>query len=310
MEADEFNYNFLNYHPENVVITSMVYDHPESYRNFKEYQKGFARFIYGMRNPQYLVLYYQNSLLNFAQKYVKKFPGEIITYGEAKKADYHVTNLELKGENLNFDAYYHGKLLGNFHIVPPCRFNALNALGALALSLKMGIPLEKVCSGLAKYQGLKQRFEIDKSVKDIVLIFDYAHAPRAIQASLSEARKIFSEKRLVAIFQPHMYSRTHKFLQDYSRSFFKADKVVLMDIFPSRELGTGKERLAHTNDLYKLMRTTYGDCEYIPNPLENVVSFITKIAERGDIFIILGAGSIKTIYKKVIKGLGGKFGYR
>jgi UDP-N-acetylmuramate--alanine ligase len=306
LEADEFNYNFLNYHPQNVVITSLVYDHPETYKDFTEYQKGFARFVWGMKDPRFLVLHREDSLLNFAQKYLKKFPGEIITYGEDKKADFRLANLKLKSRQLCFDAYDQGRLLGNFNIRPPCHFNALNALGALVLSLKMGIPIRIIQSALSRYQGLKQRFEIERSVKGITLIFDYAHAPRAIKASLSCAKKIFPNRRLITVFQPHMYSRTYRFLKNYAQSFSAVDKVILMDIFPSRELGTEREKLVHTKDLYKLLKREHPDCEYIPNPLENVVISVKRTAKPSDVFIFLGAGSIKRIYGKVIKEFGRK----
>jgi len=308
MEADEFNRNFLNYHPTLALITSMIYEHPETYRNFQEYQTAFAEFVKNIKDrprrdklcqdmsravPAAMFAFYEPSMLNFIKNYLKNYPGKIFTYGENLNADLQLIDLEQTIAGLSFKIKNFNSQ--KFILQSPCRYAALNALGAIALTKQIGVKTKIIAQALSEYQGLRRRFEI-KEKKSITLIFDYAHAPKTIQTTLSEARRLFAKRRIIAVFQPHLYSRTFKFLEEFAKSFSSADQVVLMDIFPSREQGTDKEKLVSSKNLAEKLKIQHQQVKYLPGKMSRTADYLKKNARQQDVIIMLGAGDICEIY--------------
>jgi UDP-N-acetylmuramate--alanine ligase len=223
-EADEFDRSFLRLHPAYAVITSMDADHLD---------------IYG--NPEELV----NSFKDFA----KQVTGELFVqdglkqhFSSAEITTYGIDCGEVQGQNVHvnqgryvFDFWWNDIHLKDLELGMAGLHNVENAIGASAVALKNGVSPAQLRSGLASFKGVKRRFEF-KLNSDVVYIDDYAHHPTELEATIKSARQLFPEKRITGIFQPHLYSRTQDFAEGFAESLSLLDEVVLMDIYPAREL--------------------------------------------------------------------------
>ncbi|UCC44725.1 MAG: UDP-N-acetylmuramate--L-alanine ligase, partial [Candidatus Zixiibacteriota bacterium] len=183
----------------------------------------------------------------------------------------------------------------------PGRHNVLNGLAAVATASELGVSFEIITDALRQFTGVERRFELVGTVNDIVVIDDYAHHPTEIKATLLTARENY-DRRLIAVFQPHLYSRTRDFLDEFAEVLSLADKCILTDIYPARE----KPIAGLTSDSIRLAaeKKGYRDFEYVGKK-ENAVDSLEKIARSGDIVITIGAGSITHIRSAILERLGG-----
>ncbi len=223
VEADEFDRSFLTLSPDMACITSMDADHLDIYGEAEELTKSFVEFSKKLKpNGK---LFVKNGL-----------PIEGITYGIEDDSDYSVQNIKIINGCYEFDVKTPTHTLHNFKFNLPGRHNLSNALIALAMSVEYGIPLQQLAKALASYKGVKRRFTYQIKTKDLVFIDDYAHHPEEINAVHQAVREMYPDKKVLAIFQPHLFSRTRDFADDFGKSLSQFDEVFLMDIYPAREL--------------------------------------------------------------------------
>lgn len=223
VEADEFDRSFLTLSPDMACITSMDADHLDIYGDASELIKTFEDFTKKLKpNGK---LFVKNGL-----------PLNGITYGIEDNADYSAQNITIKDGAYVFDVKTPKTVLKQFKFNLPGRHNLSNALVALAMSLEYGLPHDQLIKALASYKGVKRRFTYQIKTDDIVFIDDYAHHPEEINAVHQAVREMYPNDKVVAVFQPHLFSRTKDFAQDFAKSLAQFDQILLLDIYPAREL--------------------------------------------------------------------------
>lgn len=223
VEADEFDRSFLTLRPDMACITSMDADHLDIYGDASELIKTFEDFTKKLKpNGK---LFVKNGL-----------PLNGITYGIEDNADYSAQNITIKDGAYVFDVKTPKTVLKQFKFNLPGRHNLSNALVALAMSLEYGLPHDQLIKALASYKGVKRRFTYQIKTDDIVFIDDYAHHPEEINAVHQAVREMYPNDKVVAVFQPHLFSRTKDFAQDFAKSLAQFDQILLLDIYPAREL--------------------------------------------------------------------------
>ena len=223
VEADEFDRSFLTLSPDIACITSMDADHLDIYGDASEVKKSFEDFSKKVKvNGK---LFVRNGL-----------PLKGITYGIEDDADYSVQNIKIENGAYIFDVKTPKTLLENIQFNLPGRHNLSNALIALAMAVEYGCPHRQLAKALASYKGVKRRFTYHIKTDNFVFIDDYAHHPEEINAVHQAVREMYPNKKVLAIFQPHLFSRTRDFAEDFAKSLSQFDEVLLMDIYPAREL--------------------------------------------------------------------------
>ena len=223
VEADEFDRSFLTLSPDMACITSMDADHLDIYGEAEELQKSFVEFSKKIKPNGKLFI--KNGL-----------PLKGITYGIEDNADYSAFNIKIIDGTYVFDVKTPSAILKNFKFNLPGRHNLSNALIALAMSVEYGIPQQQLAEALASYQGVKRRFTYQIKTENLVFIDDYAHHPQEINAVYQAVREMYPNKKILAIFQPHLFSRTRDFGDDFAESLSKFDEIILMEIYPAREV--------------------------------------------------------------------------
>jgi UDP-N-acetylmuramate--alanine ligase len=170
----------------------------------------------------------------------------------------------------------------------PGEHNALNALAALATAWELGISLETAKTALQDFEGVQRRFQLRHQINDILIIDDYGHHPREIEATLRAAKSGW-RRRLIAVFQPHRFTRVRDLAEDFHRCFYQADKLIVTDIYPA---GESPIKGVHAQFLYEgILRHGHRDVTYLPNK-EEIAPYLAKIVRSGDMIITLGAGDI------------------
>ncbi|WP_283636077.1 UDP-N-acetylmuramate--L-alanine ligase [Aquaticitalea lipolytica] len=223
VEADEFDRSFLTLSPDMACITSMDADHLDIYGEADELKKSFVEF--------------SKKIKPNGKLFVKSgLPIKGITYGIEDDSDYSVQNIKIINGSYEFDVKTPTQTLHNFKFNLPGRHNLSNALIALAMSVEYGIPQQQLATALASYKGVKRRFTYQIKTDNLVFIDDYAHHPEEINAVHQAVREMYPNKKVLAIFQPHLFSRTRDFADDFAKSLSQFDDILLLDIYPAREL--------------------------------------------------------------------------
>ena len=223
VEADEFDRSFLTLSPDLACITSMDADHLDIYGEKAQLEKSFKAFAQCLKPGGKL--------------FIKKgLPMDGITYAIEEEADYKAYNIRIEDGAYVFDVKTPNKHIENLKFNLPGRHNLSNALIALAMAIDFGCPTNSLVSALASYKGVKRRFTYQIKTESLVFIDDYAHHPEEINAVHSAVREMYPNKKVLVIFQPHLFSRTQDFGDEFAESLSKFDEILLLDIYPAREL--------------------------------------------------------------------------
>ena len=223
VEADEFDRSFLTLSPDYACITSMDADHLDIYGDASELKKSFKDFTKKIKPKG--KLFVRNGL-----------PIEGITYGIEDNSDYTAQNIRIENGTYVFDVKTPITILEDFKFNLPGRHNLSNALIALAMSVEYGLPRPQLAKALASYKGVKRRFTYQIKTDDLVFIDDYAHHPEEINAVYHAVREMYPNEKVLVIFQPHLFSRTKDFVDEFAKALSQFDEVILLDIYPAREL--------------------------------------------------------------------------
>ena len=223
VEADEFDRSFLTLSPDIACVTSMDADHLDIYGKKEALEDSFKAFA--------------KCLKPNGKLFVKKgLPLDGITYAIDEDADYKAFNIRIENGSYVFDVQTPTKHIENLRFNLPGRHNLSNALIALAMAIDYGCPTNSLASALASYRGVKRRFTYQIKSENLVFIDDYAHHPEEINAVYNAVREMYPDKKVLVIFQPHLFSRTKDFANEFAQSLSKFDEVILLDIYPAREL--------------------------------------------------------------------------
>lgn len=230
-EADEFDRSFLKLTPSIAVVTTLESEHLDCYKNFDEIRKAFLEFA----NK---VPFYGNVVLCMSEQSVADLIPDIhrpiITYGLSPQADLEAIDLKFQENQSSFKVRAKGRELGQISLSIPGVHNIKNCLAAVAVGLELEIDWSIIKAALEDFKGVRRRFEIKGNKNGILVVDDYAHHPSEIQATLAAAKGGW-KRRVIAVFQPHLYSRTRDFHQEFGRSFSNSDVFIVTDIYPARE---------------------------------------------------------------------------
>ena len=221
VEADEFDRSFLQLSPDIACITSMDADHLDIYENPAALEESFVAF--SKKVSQTLIV-------------AKGLPIKGLTYAIDAPADYRASHLKIESGKYIFDVQTPSGSVENIHFHLPGKHNVMNALAALAMADVYGVPLEEIKQQLASFKGVQRRFSYKIKTADFVLIDDYAHHPTEIRAVEHSIREMYPGQKVLVIFQPHLFSRTRDFIDDFAKVLSKFDEIALLDIYPAREL--------------------------------------------------------------------------
>ncbi|HWP82454.1 MAG TPA: UDP-N-acetylmuramate--L-alanine ligase [Bacteroidota bacterium] len=286
VEADEFDRSFLSITPTIAVLTTLETDHLDCYRDLEDIKGAFIQFANKVPFYGFVVLCLDEpALLDIMPLLSKK---KIITYGLNPQADVQAVDIHHKDNTSTFMVIRGDKDLGAVTLQVPGRHNIQNALAAIAVGLELGVPFERIKRGIEKFTGVYRRWEKKGEVDGIVLYDDYAHHPTECRATLAGAKAGW-RKRVVCVFQPHLYTRTRDFYDEFGKSFLLSDVLVVTDVYPAREepiQGVTGELIVNA-----AKRFGHKEVHYVPDK-KHVPAFLKKIVKSGDIVITMGAGDI------------------
>jgi UDP-N-acetylmuramate--alanine ligase len=294
VEADEFDRSFLTLSPIIAGITNIEADHLDCYSNLEGVKKAFIQYANKVPFFGCVVACLDDSGV---QSILPKINKNIVTYGLSRQANIRAENIVMENFQSKFDVLIYGKKMGKIHLNVMGSFNILNALHAIAIGFELDLPFDKIKKGLEAYNGVFRRFEFKGKFNDILVYDDYAHHPTEIEATLKGVRDS-SNRRIVAVFQPHLFSRTQDFYKDFGRAFFQADQLLVVPIYPARELPIPGVTGQLISDA--AIQSGHKNARYIESN-DNIVSAIENIIQPGDIVITLGAGTIYKFGEDLIK---------
>ena len=289
IEADEFQNKLKMYFPKAAILTSIDWDHPDTYPTFEEYKKAFSDFVSKIPKTGFLVVWGDSVATN---EIACSCQCKIIKYGFQPDNDIVLEKISNDEFNLKFS----GKDLGNFKTKLNGDHNMLNAAAVIAVCRELNLDMEKVREALLAFQGTSRRFEYIGERNGATLIDDYAHHPEEIKATLKGARGKYPEKNIIAVFHPHSYSRTEALLQEFSQSFDDADQVIVLDIYSSARETAGN---VSSKDLVNLInKYHFGKAEHVPT-INEAVEFLKEKIGENDIVLCIGAGNVFELAEKL-----------
>lgn len=298
VEADEFDRTFLKLTPTIAAITTLESEHLDTYKDLDDIKSAFIEFANKVPFYGFVTLCLDEPALQDIIPYINK---KIITYGLTAQADVRAVDIVTEGFNTSYKVKYFGQEIGELTLKIPGRHNVLNSLVAVIIAKELGIEFSTIKKALESFKGVYRRFEV-KYDKEIMVVDDYAHHPTETSATLKGIRDAW-KRRLVAVFQPHLYSRTRDFYQEFGRSFLNTDVFICTDVYPARELpieGITGELIAETTKKFG-HRNVY----YLKDK-NDVPSLLNEIKKDGDIIITMGAGDIWKYGEQFISMLGNK----
>ncbi|MBL4939507.1 MAG: UDP-N-acetylmuramate--L-alanine ligase, partial [Lutibacter sp.] len=279
VEADEFDRSFLKLSPNIACITSMDADHLDIYGDHAELKNSFKEFAEKVSDK--LIVR-------------KGLPINGSTYGIDDNADYDAKNIRIENGEYIFDVQTPSEFFKNLKINLPGKHNVLNTVAALAMANIFGVSLHAIAKALLTFKGIKRRFSYKIKTANLVLIDDYAHHPTEINAVVDAIKEMYPTKKVLGIFQPHLYSRTRDFVNDFAISLARFDELILLDVYPARELpisGITSNWLLHKIAVEKK----------VVSSKEKLIENILK--SKAQIIVMIGAGDIGELVEIVKNNL-------
>ena len=293
VEADEYDRSFLQLHADIAIITSVDADHLDIYENKEDLEKAFVQFATQIK---------QKGLLLVEESVSIDFPvpedGTKMTYSATKNADYYAENIKVKDGKINFDLKALDIISGmsfeqkqeGLEFILPGIHNVSNSIAALAVSCYLGLGPKDIASGLATFKGIYRRFDVHLRTSKIAYVDDYAHHPEEVSATIGAAKQLFPQRDLTVVFQPHLFSRTQDFANEFASSLVGVNDLILLDIYPAREkpiTGVDSQMLL----------------DLCTNPIKEVCSKEELLAvlknKELDVLLTLGAGDIGTLVEPI-----------
>jgi len=284
-EADESDGSFLKLSPTIAVVTNVDADHLDYYRDIDQIREVFVSFI--NKVPFYGLAVLCLDDLNI-QQLLPEVKKRMITYGFNSQADLQAADVVHEKCGMAFTVLLHGEKIGRISFRMPGRHNVLNAMAAIAVGLELQLPFDVIAEGFKDFGGVQRRFQIKGEIDDIMVVDDYGHHPVEIRATLGAARNGW-DRRIVAVFQPHRYSRTQALQEDFVTAFYQADHAVIMDVYAAGEdpiPGIDSQRLAAG-----IREHGHKSCFYAGSS-DAAIQHLLEVVTPGDMVVTLGAGNV------------------
>lgn len=295
LEACEYVDSFLNFPHHTATILNIDEDHLDYFSGIDEIKASFKKFILMLPRNGYLIINQDDincmSILDDIRDELKRNDIKIFTFSLSEPS----ATIYAKNISCNVKGFYSFEVVDpetlesfNFYLTVPGIHNVYDALAAITTSYAHGIKISQMRKSLNEFCGAKRRFELKKDLGNNILVYDdYAHHPTEVKATLAAAKQK-EHNKIIAIFQPHTYSRTKELLNDFSTSFSDADVVIITDIYAAREIDDGR---VSSKDLVSLLRKNKVNAIHIPN-FEDISNYVKKIVSPNDLILTIGAGDI------------------
>ena len=285
LEADEYDRSFLQLLPTVAIITNVEADHLDIYSDLDDICGAFTEFA----NK---VPFYGTACVCLDDAGVRsilpRISKVVVTYGLGADCDVRATNIMFQERSSVFTLVHHNQELGTITLNVPGEHNVRNALAACAAGLVCNTPFEALREALAEFTGVYRRFEIKGEVNGIMVVDDYAHHPTEVRSTLAAARRGWN-RRIVAVFQPHTYTRTRDFAKDFATSFADADVLIVTDVYAAREEPI--EGITGATIADAARAAGHANVHYVPS-LHAVPAALVNLTNKGDMIMTLGAGDI------------------
>ncbi len=288
VEADEYDRTFHQLHPEVAVVTNIEADHLEYYGSFDHIVEAFRVFAEGVKPGGVVIACADDPAVI---QLLRRVHTRVVRYGLGEQAELRATNLRFADRGSSFEV----PGVGFFKLFVPGEHNVRNALAAIAVGLELGINADTIAAALSKYLGVDRRFQILGDYAGALVVDDYAHHPTEIAATLSAARRGYPERRIVALFQPHLYSRTRDFAREFGQSLRAADVAIVSPIYAAREQpmeGVSARLIAEATE----------GVEFLDRSNSEIVNEMRRRLLPGDVFITMGAGDVHEIAESLVRG--------
>jgi UDP-N-acetylmuramate--alanine ligase len=283
VEADEYDRSFLTLSPTIAVVTNVEADHLDIYRDLDDITSTFSRFV---REAAVVVLCADDA---GASSVTLPASAEVVRYGiTSPDARLIASDIRSTGHATTFAVAYDGSPLGEVALRVPGHHNVQNALAAIGSGLALGVSLDAMREGFLRFGGVERRFQRLCDVAGVTIVDDYAHHPTEIVATLQAARSSYPDRRIIAAFQPHLFSRTRDFADLFGQALAKADSVFLAEIYPARE----KPIAGITSDLVAAATERAGRKVAWQGPRKELAAALCAFTRDGDVVITIGAGDI------------------
>ena len=294
-EACEYTNSFLSFYPNMEVILNIEEDHLDFFKDIQDIRHSFRLFAQRIPSTGVLVI---NSDIERYEEITRGLECRVVTVGRGAGSDYsagHITYDEYARDT--FDLMIRGEKAARITLGVPGEHNVYNALAAVALCRELGVDMAYIKEGLANFTGTNRRFEKKGEIHGITVIDDYAHHPREIAATLATAEN-YPHRKLWCVFQPHTYTRTKAFLDQFAESLSAADEVILADIYPARETDTLGISSA---DIAERIQARGVAARYF-STFDEIEKFILENCVQGDLLITMGAGDIVKVGENLLGG--------
>ena len=285
IEADEYDRSFHQLSPYMAVITSADPDHLDIYQTAEAFRDSFEHFTSLIRTGGALIMRKGIDIVPRLQKSVKLY-----TYSMDEGGDFHAENIKTSNGEIRFDFVTPNDRIDNVRLGVPARINVENSVAAMALAWLNGVTNDELRTGISSFSGIYRRFNMVYKSDKVVFMDDYAHHPSELKASIASIRNLYPNHKITGIFQPHLYSRTRDFAEAFAEELSQLDELILLDIYPARELpieGVTSEIILHN---VKLKNKTL--C-----PNENLLPLLKD--KKLDVLVTFGAGDIDKMVPKI-----------
>ncbi len=299
-EADEFDRSFLKLTPVVAVVTNIEADHLDTYRDLADILDAFT--IFASSVPFYGAVVACSDDAGVVEM-LPRLKRRVVTYGESPDANLRATDIRLEASGTTFEVW-EGRTwsLGTVRLPLAGRHNVANALAAIAVGRELSIPFPTIARALKDFTGVVRRFETKGERGGVLVLDDYAHHPTEIAATLAAARQVHPARRIVALFQPHLFSRTRDFAGQFGRALLACDVAIVTDVYPSRE----KPLPGVTGEMVAQAARQAGHAEvvYVPEKAK-VVGELERILKPGDLLVTMGAGDVVRLGEDYLAGGSG-----
>ncbi len=296
VEADEYDRSFLSLQPTIALINNLEADHLDIYKDLDDLKQTFVRFANKVPFYGLVALCLDDENLVAILPDLKR---RVVSFGTSSQCDLRGDEITFENGCGSFSVISRGEELGRVKLGVPGLHNVRNALGAITIALEMEVPFETIARALGKFRGVYRRFEIKGEHAGVLVIDDYAHHPTEVKATLQGLKNGY-RRRVVAIFQPHTYTRTRDFHEDFGKSFHNADIVVMTDVYPARE----EPIEGVTGELVARSASDFGhrNVIYVEKKGE-VADRVMELLEEGDVVMTIGAGDVWKIGEEIVARL-------
>jgi UDP-N-acetylmuramate--alanine ligase len=287
VEADEYDRTFHELKPEIAVITNIEADHLEYYGSFEAIEEAFAVFASGVRKV--IVACVDDPPVARLLKTLEGGARSVVTYGLSDLADVRAVKVEFDERGSSFEV----PGIGFFRLFVPGEHNVRNALAAISVADELGVAPQTTAAALSKFLGVDRRFQVLGQYAGAIIVYDYAHHPTEIRATLNAARKGYPNRRVVALFQPHLYSRTRDFAREFGESLLIADVALVAPIYAARE-----QPLEGISS--RLISDAAPGVEFLEGSNDRIVAMMRDRLQENDVFIAMGAGDVHQIAEALV----------